>query len=234
MKARRFYCMALLTYLGVIPSLLAANSKSSLQVDPKIKEEAKKLESVYLSQVVQNRMVPRKGRFELILFGGQRLGGDAFLFTQSVGIKLGYHINHRIGLGLTYQDFGHQLSAQGRKTLSDINSGQIPRYFLVTDPMQNLTALSLEYYPVYGKLNFLGLKTIQFDVNLAGYLGLAKTYWIQAPYGGLQLGTAFWLNRHLTFRADYRYENYRWLDPIVSQKLTGNASFVSLGLGWLF
>lgn len=188
-------------------------------------------------RVVQNRLVRRENRFELTTQYAQRFGGDAYLQTQAAQFNVEYHFNPRVSVGIVYSDYGSQLSPEGRRVFNEaresLATGGGLSSFPDIDAPQNAVLGQVQFYPIYGKINFFDKSIIQFDVSLiAGYgtinLASGSTQLISAG-----IGTGFWLTKSLSARMEMRYENYQDRDMVYNSTRSLAPVSASIGLGLL-
>jgi outer membrane immunogenic protein len=181
-------------------------------------------------EVIQDRIVSRKHRFEFDPEYQNVLGGDAYNNTQSVGINAQFHITEHWSVGVKYAYDFNQLTTEGNFLLTDtaINGqGMVPD---IDYPKQEALAL-VNWYPIYGKMNLYDLGVVHFDVyGLVGGGGIQLKSGTTAAYTG-GLGVGLWLSQHLTTRVEYRFETYE------AQRLSGatriNANIASFQVGYM-
>ena len=76
-----------------------------------ILDKARELNPDTKVEVVQDRIVPRKNRFEFAPeFSGTMGGDDTYTKSQSVGMNINYHINHRWSIGAKYNHTFNKLT----------------------------------------------------------------------------------------------------------------------------
>lgn len=182
-------------------------------------------------RVVQNRLVPRQNRFEFGTRYGQKFGGDAYLQTQSYQLNLEYHLNPRFSFGVLYSDYGSQLSPEGKRVFTEASrafeaGGGVSSYPDVDAPQNSLIG-QVQFYPMYGKINFFDQSIIQFDMSLI--LGAGQITLASGPTSLLStgIGAGFWITRHISARLEMRYEAYQDRDMIYNtqrdlQTISGN------------
>lgn len=182
------------------------------------------------SRIVQERIVDRHNRLEVGINYGGTMGGTTYLETQNFGASLDYHITPRWAIGGRYFNYGNKLSPEGermREEFAKTKTGPIPDY----DAPDNSMMAILTWFPVYGKTNFFDLAVAQFDVYVlagGGKITLASGD-STILTGGLGIG--MWMTRHLTARAEIRYQSYD--DQIRTGSRTINAAAATVGLGWI-
>lgn len=176
-------------------------------------------------RVVQDRIVKRRWRHELSPTYANFVGGDAYLESQSLGLDYHLHINHQWSVGLSYFSVFNQLSKEGRY-LIDADE-------LIPDVDQPESGYELigNFSPIYGKINFLDMGVLQFDVyaiatvgNMTLKSGQKSTYSAGAGFG-------LWISQHLTSRFEIRQRYYE------AQRISGatdiSSTLVSLSFGYM-
>jgi outer membrane beta-barrel protein len=170
-------------------------------------EKARALNPDAKINIVQDRIVNRRNRFELAPEYSSVLGGDSYNKTQNLGMNAHFHINPHWSIGAKYNYSINELRPEGENLINDLTlsgRGIIPE---IDYPKSQILA-TLNWYPIYGKLNVFDLGVVHFDVyTLAGAgkidlkSGATKTY----TAGG---GIGFWVSQHLSTRMEVRYQAY--------------------------
>lgn len=206
----------------------------SLGDNAALTERAQSLDSKSQVQIVQNRAVDRNNRLEIGLDYGYYMGGDSYYSTQSLGGSLNYHINPRWSLGVRYAHVTNKLTSEGQSVFEDAQRRQDAHEigFRIPDldyPIESGMAF-INFYPIYGKLNFFDAAVSQFDVYLlAGYgktrlnSGLSDTF-----AGGLGLG--IWFTQHLAARLEGRYQTYNDRVYTGTRRVENVVAMASLGI----
>jgi outer membrane beta-barrel protein len=180
--------------------------------------------------IVQDRVVSRRGRFEVSPEFSSVVGGDAYNSTHNVGLNLNYHITPHWSVGAKYEKAYNKLTNEGQQMVNQAeqaSGGQVPD---IDYPKQSYLAM-VNFYPIYGKMNLYDMGIVHFDFYaLAGYgtvdlrSGATSTY----TAGG---GLGMWFSQHLTSRLEARYQNYE------AQRYNGKQSMdltiLSLQIGYL-
>jgi outer membrane beta-barrel protein len=179
-------------------------------------------------RVVQGRIVPRTIRHEVGLGYENFMGGDPYLTTQALGARYQFHINPRWSIGGHYFSAYNGLSKEGSNLINNDFQQRLPstrRLIPEFDPIQQGYYASANFYPIYGKVNFLGLAIVHFDTYLLGGYGKIEmksgtkdTY----LYG---LGVGAWLTQHWTSRLELRNQVYQ------VERFTGTTNVTSTILG---
>ena len=173
-------------------------------------EKARALNPDQEVMVVQDRVVNRKYRFEMAPEFNSVLGGDNFLITRAASANAHFHFNHRWSLGAKYSQMFNRLSQDGENLLTDTAAISKGRALVPDiDYPKSQWLLTLDYYPLYGKLNFFNKSILQFDIY--GLVGAGR---IELSSGSTSTWTAgagvgFWISQHLTTRLEMRYQNYK-------------------------
>lgn len=197
-------------------------------------EMAAKLNPETKSRIVQERIVDRYNRLEVGVNYGGNMGGATYLQTQNLGGSIDFHFTPRFSVGARYYSFGNSLTPEGERAYQewekkDKNNEVAP--FPEVDRPQNAAIGVVNWYPVYGKINFFDAAIAQFDIYvLAGGGQIALE---SGSTGLFTAGTGFglWMTKHLTARAELRYQNYK--DQISTGPRNINAMAATIGLGWI-
>ena len=187
--------------------------------------------------VVQNRTVPRTNRLEIAPEFSGTFGGDAYNQTKSLGINAHYHINPRWSLGAKYDYSFNTLTPEGRimsdQAVKDFNQNPdspSAAYPLVDYPKSQMLAL-VNWYPFYGKMNMMDKGVAQFDVYFIGGYGQVQLSSGAAPTYTGGAGVGFWVSKHISTRAEMRYQNYK--AKTFSQEKNMDLTVASLQMGWM-
>ena len=176
-------------------------------------KRARKIDPESRYRVVQKRLVDRNTRLELGLSSQLVAGGDAYFDTFNLGAQIDFHINPRWSIGGRYYKSTNTLTKEGlrvhEQAEEDAALGRAAS-FPAIDPPETTLLATLSYYPIYGKLNFFNVKTIQFDIYGllgAGTIDLIKSGQTLTYTGGM--GAGFWFNNRVTARLEVRYQGYQ-------------------------
>lgn len=206
----------------------------SLGGNQELMEMAQNIKSESRSRIVQERLVPRKNRLEFGLSYGGVIGGDSYLKTQSAGFQMDYHITPRWSVGARYYDYGNNLTDEGKRVFDQARKNYQAGgtgYAVDIDYPESAMLAVVNWYPIYGKTSFLDIGVTQFDLYL-----LAGAGQITLSSGGTNLmtagvGVAAWLTKHLSARAEIRYQTYK--DQPVTGSRQLDTGVGTLGLGWI-
>lgn len=206
----------------------------SLGGNKELMNMAQKIQSTSRSRIVQDRIVDRNNTLEFGLNYGSVFGGDAYQKTQTLGFALDYHMTPRWSLGLRYQDYGNSLTPEGQRVFAmareNYEAGGRGNAVDIDSPQSSMMAI-LNWYPIYGKTSFLDLGVTQFDIYLLGGGGTMTLSSGDTTVltGGLGLGA--WITRHISGRAEIRYQTYE--DQLVTGSRKLDTVVGSIGLGWI-
>ncbi len=193
-------------------------------------EKAQALNPEAQIRIVQDRVVVRRNRFELAPEFSSVLGGDAYNRTSNLGLNVHYHITPQWSLGLKYNYSFNSLRPEGEYLLTDVSVDGKARIPDIDYPKQQ-AMLTVNWYPIYGKMNLYELGVVHFDVYAiagAGQVDL-KSGMITVYTGGAGFG--LWVSQHLSTRFELRYEGY------TAKRFTGdtqmNTTVAGIQVGYL-
>lgn len=203
-----------------------------------ILDRARELNPDTKVEVVQDRIVPRKNRFEIAPeFSGTMGGDDTYTKSQSVGMNINYHINHRWSIGAKYNHTFNQLTAEGESMIDAAYADRLENPRNPTKPIPEIdhqkseSLIVLNWYPIYGKMNVFEKSIAQFDVY--GLLGAGQVELKSGakPTYTLGAGIGFWMSPQISTRMELRYQKYN------VEYMTGpknlDLAIASLQVGWL-
>lgn len=230
--------MILSTVLSVVGFAQVATEFDELGGNKIILEKAKELNPDTNIEIVQDRMVSRKRRFEISPeFSGSMGGDDTYVRTQSVGMNVNFHINHRWSLGVKYNHSFNKLTAEGEALVDAayndwLNNPANPTAIIPqVDHQKSESLVLLNWYPVYGKMNWFDSKITQFDLygivgagNITLKTGTKPTY----TYGG---GFGVWMNPRVSTRFEIRFQKYDVEYTTGPKSL--DIAIASAQIGWL-
>jgi outer membrane beta-barrel protein len=197
-------------------------------------EMADKLNPESKSRIVQDRIVDRHNRLEVGLSYGGVLGGTTYLQTQNFGAALDFHLTPRWSLGVRYFAYQNRLTPEGERAFDEARAayaaGSSATFVDIDSPLNTKIAV-VNWYPIYGKINFFDQAIAQFDVYL-----LAGGGQIELDSGSSSLatggvGVGLWMTKHLSARAEISYQAYK--DNIVTGARDIGAVAATVGLGWI-
>ena len=198
-------------------------------------EMAEKLNPEMKSRIVQDRIVDRHNRLEVGINYGGIMGGTTYLQTQNLGATLDFHITPRWSIGGRYYSFQNSLTPEGQRAQNEALTNydnHLPATTPDIDRPQNAAMAVVNWYPVYGKINFFDKAIAQFDIYL-----LAGGGQIKLESGGNSalatagLGFGLWMTKHISARAEIRYQGYK--DQVVTGSRDISSAAATIGLGWI-
>ena len=181
-------------------------------------------------RIIQRRLFEKVGRHEFTLFGGV-IPNDPFLDYFPIGLRYDYFLLESLALEVDGSYIGEIFRADS--DLEEFLLGHGARVDLL-DQQQWRTHFGINWSPFYGKIAFLGLKLLHFDINLNAGFGIVSVESLTEerlateteikPEGILGLGFNFWISDHFSVRLDYRQFLFEKAGGGVS-----NPSEISLG-----
>ena len=195
-------------------------------------KRAQKMDPKNRYRIVQKRLVDRNMRFEFSGGGNIVAWGDSYLDTVNVGGQIDFHINPNWSVGARYYKSSNTLTKEGERVHDIAETDQAAgRTSSVPDldPPDTTLLGTINFYPVYGKLNFFNLKTVQFDLYTmvgAGTIDLLQSGQTLVYTGGI--GSGIWFSNHITARMEIRYQGYK--DSINSEEGSRQMNTVSAGI----
>ncbi len=206
----------------------------SLGGNQELMEMAQNIKSETRSRIVQDRLVPRRNRVEFGLTYGGVVGGDSYLKTQSAGFSVDYHITPRWSVGARYYDFGNTLTDEGKRVFDQARKNYQAGgtgYAVDIDYPEHAMLALVNWYPIYGKTSFLDMGVTQFDLYFVGGAGQITLSSGDTSLITAGAGVSAWITRHLTARAELRYQTYK--DQPVTGSRQLDTGVATLGLGWI-
>lgn len=194
-------------------------------------DKARELNPDQRISVVQDRIVQRRNRFEVAPEFASVLGGDPYNHTDGLAINAYFHINPHWALGAKYEYDTNAIRPEGQNLIDQAVANSDKTLVPEIDYPKGQALALINYFPIYGKMNFFDVGVIHFDVYaVAGggqvflHSGNATTY----TGGG---GIGFWFSQHLSTRMELRYQTYQ------AQHISGPAKMdltvASLQIGYL-
>ncbi|MBS1969866.1 MAG: outer membrane beta-barrel domain-containing protein [Bdellovibrionales bacterium] len=197
-------------------------------------EMSERLNPETKSRIVQDRIVDRHNRLEVGINYGGVMGGTTYVQTQNIGATLDFHLTPRWSIGARYYSYQNQETPEGKRiydeALANKNNG-LSSTIVDIDRPQNATMGTINWYPVYGKINFFDKAIAQFDFYLLA--GGGQIVLESGPTGIATAGLGFglWMTKHVSARAEIRYQAYK--DQIVTGSRDINSAAATIGLGWI-
>jgi outer membrane immunogenic protein len=200
-------------------------------------DRARALEPDKKLSVVQNRTVERRGRLELAPEFSSTFGGEAYLRTQSLALNSYYHFTPRFSAGLKVAYSFNDLTPEGEAMVDrayeqfrDDPENPLMPYPELDYPKGEALAL-MNWFPIYGKINFLDQRVIHFDAYMVG--GGGQVWLRSGPTATYTAGAGlgFWLSPQFSTRFEVRYQTYNVTYFNGEQRL--DLAVGSLQMGWL-
>lgn len=189
------------------------------------------------TQVVQNRIVDRSKRFEFSGEYANTFGGDTYVRSGTFAAGAQYHINNNWSLGARYGITYNKLTPEGNDMVDKAAADYLANPQTTKAPVpdidypKSVAMAFVNYYPLYGKMSWLGRGITHFDIyGQLGY-GTMELNSGNAPVISGGLGMGAWLTQNLTARVEARYMDYtaQYYNGPMKQGITS----ASLQIGWL-
>ncbi|MCO5114455.1 MAG: outer membrane beta-barrel domain-containing protein [Bdellovibrionaceae bacterium] len=197
--------LILATWMGLSASALGSEilkDFDSLGGNADIYEKTSALNPEIKTQVIQNRIVNRRMRFELSPSVTSFWGGNPYMKTSTVGLDVNFHLTPRWSIGVAYNFHAmNELSGEGDRMI------RIDSRVQDVDYLKQSVLAKVSYYPFYGKLNLFN-NIVHFDIytSLGGGTVMLRHGNQQAL--AADIGLAVWWSQHLTTRIGYQYMTY--------------------------
>jgi outer membrane beta-barrel protein len=183
------------------------------------------------TKVVQNRIVDLHKRFEFAPETSSVLGGDSYTSTWLAGVDVRYHLNPRWSFGMKYGHAFNEYTDEGKNLINNPSpvkdsGGNIIGYspnIPAVDYIKQQGFLTVNWSPIYGKMNMFDLGVVHFDMYAiagVGQVELNSGLTSSLTAGG---GIGLWISKHLTSHFEVRYQSYeaqRYLDKKDPMDLT--------------
>jgi len=227
---------ALLAITTAAPAFASvSNDLETLGTNAESVRRANKLESRSKIAIVQNRSVDRHWRLELGTNYGAVAAGDSYLSTQNLSFDADLHVSPKFSLGVRYAKAFNELTAEG-KSQFDIarnmkNNGQLDYRIPDIDYPESSVIGVINWYMLYGKINFFDVSVVQFDIYSLAGAGTMQLSSGSTPTYTAGAGIGFWISNHVTSRIEARYQTYQ--DQVYTGSRNLNLFVANLGLGVL-
>lgn len=195
---------------------------------------AEKLNPEMKSRIVQDRIVDRHNRLEVGINYGGVMGGTTYLQTQNMGATLDFHLTPRWSIGARYYNYENKLTPEGQRAFDEARANYAAgtRATIVDiDTPLNAKMAVINWYPVYGKINFFDKAIAQFDIYLLAGGGQIELESGSTGLATAGLGFGLWMTKHISARAEVRYQAYK--DQIVTGSRDISSAAATVGLGWI-
>lgn len=200
-------------------------------------DKAKALEPEVSVSIVQKRFVSRTNRIEIAPEFSGTFGGDTYARTKSAGINLHYHFNPRWSVGVKYNHSYNSLTPEGESlvnaSIEDYknNPNKPSVAYPDIDYPKSETMATLNWYPIYGKMNLLDKGVLHFDwYLLAGGGQVQMSSGNTSSYTG-GTGIGMWFNDHFTSRLEMRYQNQK--AKYIDGEKNLDLAIASVQMGWM-
>lgn len=227
--------VAALTILSSKAHAQVSKDLNSLGSNEEIVKRANRLESRSRVSIVQNRLVKRNWRLEIGATVAPVAAGDSYLRTTNFGGHLDLHVNPKFSLGVRYSKAFNELTSEGKHQFDEARRAKAAGRFDHNHPDLDAPDYSVmgvvNWYMMYGKINFFDIDVVQFDIYSlagAGQQQLASGNSMTWTAGG---GIGFWLSQHVTSRFELRYQTYQ--DKVASGPRDLNLIVANFGIGVL-
>jgi outer membrane immunogenic protein len=201
-------------------------------------DKARALNPEVHTTIIQNRIVDRTTRFELAGEYNNTIGGDTYINSGTYGLNAQFHFNNHWSLGARYGQTFNKLTSEGDALVDQALADRIAKPEAANPVVPDIdypkgqTMGFLNYYPIYGKLSWLGKSVSHFDIY--GQLGYGtislKSGDTNATSAGLGMG--IWGYENLTTRLEVRYMDYT--AKYFNRSIKLGVTSASMQVGWLF
>ena len=186
-----------------------------------------------IPNAVQNRFFLKEGRFEVAPTLGY-VPNNPFAKRYVGGISFGYHFSEVLGVEGTFNYSPDLLEGDLKgltSTLVQIAKGGEDSFQQPLDKVTLAASFGVTYAPIYGKINILGERVVNFDVY--GFLGLGMISKVNynaqynedgadgghvvqlvsqgnevSPSPTIGIGGNFFINQSVAFKLDTRFQTY--------------------------
>lgn len=197
-------------------------------------EMSDKLNPDSKSRIVQDRIVDRHMRLEVGVNYGGVMGGTTYLQTTNLGATVDFHITPRWSIGARYYNYENKLTPEGERAFDQARAAYAvgaPATIVDIDTPLNAKMATVSWYPIYGKINFFDQAIAQFDLYLLAGGGQIELESGPTSLATAGLGFGLWMTKHVSARAEIRYQAYR--DQVVTGSRDINSAAATVGLGWI-
>lgn len=207
-------------------------SLNSLGADEQILDKVKSYKSKEKIKVIQRRAVRRSNRLEFGVNYGVFSGGDPYTNSNAFGGQIDYHFNPQFSVGLRMNKYTNYLNAEGKNVMDfSVNNPSAVASTFDLDNILSSQTVSLNWYPVYGKMNLFDWKVAQFDFYFlveGGQMKLESGDSTTMAYGG---GLGVWLAQNISTRMEVKYQTYS--DVVISGSRDQEMLSINFALGFL-
>ncbi len=201
-------------------------------------EKARALNPEVHTTIIQNRLVDRKNKIEISGLFDNSIGGDTYIRNSNLGLATQFHFNNQWSLGAKYGVTYNKLSNEGNslvdQAIADHNANPSSSKAPIPDIdyPKNWTMGFVNFYPIYGKISWLGQSISHFDIYAQlGYGNISlNSGGTNATSGAIGMG--IWGHENVTTRIEMQYMSYE--AKYFSGPLKLGITSASMQLGWLF
>lgn len=162
------------------------------------------------TMAVKKRNVPKEGRFEIGLLGGQQLN-EAFYEPYSFGASLHYHLNEQHGFELMALFF----TASESQYVDTLNEDVGANYNFENAPtLENMILGSWEYTPFYGKISITKQTVYNTAVHFNLIAGFVNNGESSNLAFGAGIGQKIFFSSNWGVRADLKTLFYKAVKPL--------------------
>jgi outer membrane beta-barrel protein len=202
-------------------------------------EKAQALNPEVRTTVVQNRIVDRTNRFELAGEYANTFGGDTYVRTGIFGLSGQFHLSNQWSLGGKFGQAFNKLTNEGESLIKAAEAQAALNPMNPTAPVpeidypKEIAMGFVNFYPLYGKISWLGKGISHFDVY--GQLGYGNITLKSgsSPAMSAGAGVGVWGTEHLTTRLEMTYMDYK-AKHINGDDIKMGVTSASVQVGWLF
>jgi outer membrane beta-barrel protein len=187
-------------------------------------------------RVVQNRDVDRNYRLEIGVNGSLIEGGDPYVNSNTVGGTLDFHLTPRWSVGGRFNSYSNSLTSEGKRVYEDAKNDTNGTFRVPgVDYAKSSWLGVVNWYPIYGKLNFLDLGIAQFDIYALGGAGQIFLGSGTQPLYTAGGGVGIWLTQHMSTRLEARWQGHTDHPSYGTETLNRsiNETVLSLTIGFL-
>lgn len=216
-----FFALTLLSL-----SAIAAPSKLESELEALAVPVDKALVSTTKDKLysIQERLSPLTNRHEFGLIGGRNLNQDGSIVSTQLGGLYRYHINGKWALGLNHSRMNNELSATGKKLVSEQNV--VPdRDFIVSQ-----TDLVGEYNLFYGKMRLDLDQVVYFDQFWNVGVGQVELGNSNATALVIDAGFAFWMGKMMSARIGLKNDFFKEQNLNGETNVHNMVGYLSLGI----
>lgn len=173
--------------------------------------------------IVNTRYASLINRHEFSLLGAHNFTSDSHLDIKQAGASYRYHLNGRWSFGLRYTRYNNQLTSAGEKLLKE--SQIVPDQDFAFDTQE----IFASFNTIYGKLRWSRDRVVYFDQYLSLGIGEIELASGKTQMGIFDLGVAFWVGRHASFRFGLKNEFYNQQQLTTERFMHNTMGYLEIG-----